>query len=68
MDEAPYRTRLLDAYVQALADMRLMIAAPDFTAAQARKVVYLEQQLARAGYRPVYEGSWWRLEPLEKKQ
>jgi hypothetical protein len=69
-----YPTRLLYAYVEALIDLHrlLQMKAPtsNTVARHAQPVVYLEQQLALAGYKPVYsseEGGGWRLEPISQK-
>lgn len=67
-----YRTRLLYAYVEALRGLQqvMQMKAPtsNTVARHAQAVVSLEQQLALAGYKPVYsyseEGGGWRLEPI----
>lgn len=62
-DEATARTRLLKAYQAAITRITTMSAdTPDVIAAQARKIVLLEQQLKEAGYTPVYHDSGWELE------
>jgi hypothetical protein len=67
-DELPYHLRLFKAYIEALKEMKRMVVAPDFTAAQARKIVYLEQQLTQAGYKAVWMGFWWKLEEIEQQR
>jgi hypothetical protein len=61
--EPSYRSRLMKAYVQALEEMRGMVAL-DFIAVQCQKILQLEAQLWKAGHRPVCHGGFWEAKPL----